>query len=173
MRRPAAILLLFLLPTLPSPAMAQERFSGPARVIDGDTLEVAGRKLQLVGIDAAELGQRCARGDRLVDCGIAAQAQLSDLTAGATVECQILGLTTAQEAAVEGLTARCSAGGYDLSEGMVYTGWALEAPDRPPRYQTIARDAELSERGLWRYRFIAPWQWRAGERLDIEDTSDD
>lgn len=73
-------------------ATAREEISGTARVIDGDTLAIGGVRLSLAGVDAAEPGQRCARGEKLVDCGIAARAQLSDLTAGVTVSCVMLGL---------------------------------------------------------------------------------
>ncbi len=149
-------------------ATAQEEISGTARVIDGDTLEIGGVRLSLAGVDAAESGQRCARGDRLVDCGIAARAQLSDLTAGVTVSCVMLGLSDPAHDAVEGIRAYCAADGYDLSEGMVYTGWALVEPGAAPLYRNLERDAEAAERGLWRYRFVAPWEWRAGKRLALE-----
>ena len=49
-------LLLTLLPTL---ALAD--VTGQARVIDGDTIEVAGERIRLHGIDAPESGQRCRR----------------------------------------------------------------------------------------------------------------
>ncbi len=39
-----------LIALLPAGALAD--ISGPARVIDGDTLEVAGRRVRLPGIDA-------------------------------------------------------------------------------------------------------------------------
>ena len=148
---------------------AQEEISGTARVIDGDTLEIGGVRLSLAGIDAAEPGQRCARGERLVDCGIGAGAQLSDLTAGVTVSCVMLGLGNPAHDAVEGISAHCAADGYDLSEGMVYTGWALVEPGEAQLYRNFQRDAEASERGLWRYRFVAPWEWRAGKRLALEE----
>lgn len=148
---------------------AREEISGTARVIDGDTLAIGGVRLSLVGVDAAEAGQRCARDDRLVDCGIAARAQLSDLTAGVTVSCVMLGLGDPAHDAVEGTGAHCAADGYDLSEGMVYTGWALVEPGAAPLYRNLERAAEAAGRGLWRYRFVAPWEWRAGKRLALEE----
>ena len=150
---------------------AREEISGTARVIDGDSLEIAGIRLSLAGVDAAEPGQRCARGEKLVDCGIAAGAQLSDLTAGVTVSCVMLGLGDPAHDAVEGIRARCASDGYDLSEGMVYTGWALVEPGAALLYRNFQRDAEASERGLWRYRFVTPWEWREGKRLAIEESA--
>ncbi len=159
--------VVFSVPLAPGVA-AREEVSGTARVIDGDTLEIGGVRLGLVGVDAAEPGQRCARGEKLVDCGIAAGAQLSDLTAGVTVSCVMLGLGEPAHDAVEGIDAHCAADGYDLSEGMVYTGWALVEPGAAPLYRNLERDAEAAERGLWRYRFVAPWEWREGKRLALE-----
>ena len=49
-------LLMTLLPTI-----AQADVTGPARVIDGDTIEVAGERIRLHGIDAPESGQRGRR----------------------------------------------------------------------------------------------------------------
>ena len=50
-------LLLTLLPTL---ALAD--VTGPARVIDGDTIEIAGERVRLHGIDAAKMIRRIVAG---------------------------------------------------------------------------------------------------------------
>lgn len=64
--------------------------------------------------------------------------------------------------------ARCFAADYDLSEGMVYVGWALAAPATGDRYGRVQEQAKRSKRGLWRGRFVAPWEWSVGKRLPEE-----
>ena len=52
------VYILLLAIFLPLPASAHE-LSGTAKVIDGDTIEIGGTVVRLLGIDAAETGQRC------------------------------------------------------------------------------------------------------------------
>ena len=171
---PSVLIALIVAALLvPPAAMAGEsgEIRGPARIIDGDSLEVAGRTVDLAGVDAPEIGQRCERRERLYDCGRLAQAALMDLTAGTEVACRLLTGPSAATAAPP--LARCSAGGYDLSEGMVYTGWALMPPGpqaggRIAAFETIQDKAEAKRRGLWKGSFVKPWEWRGGARLPLE-----
>ncbi len=134
-------------------SVAQEA-AGAARVVDGDSLVVAGRLIDLAAIDAPEAGQRCARDSHIIDCGTVARSQLMDLTAGTHVVCRPNGW--------------CASDGWDLSENMLYTGWAVAdegATDVMLRRQADARD---KKRGLWAYEFVSPRDWRDGMRLDGE-----
>ncbi len=140
---------------------------GPPKVIDGDTLEVRGKVFRLHGIDAPELGQACAIRGRLYDCGLVARTALLDLTAGAKVVCTLLTRSN-DDPAKEGQPGRCAAGGYDLSEGMAYTGWALARRDRTTRYLRFEAQARSAGRGLWKGAFVTPWDWRRGQRLPEE-----
>ncbi len=144
---------LALLLTIALPARAGT-LSGPARVITGDRLEVAGRVLELAGIDAPEPGQICSRQGREYDCGRIAITALMDLTAGVPVTCEILGPGAPAP-------ARCRLpDGYDLSEGMVYTGWALAWPRENNPLLAQEQIARSKKHGLWRGRFVPPWEWR-------------
>ncbi len=143
-----------ILVTAATVATAQERLAGPVRVLDGDTIVVGGRTLDLAGIDAPELGQRCRRPAKTFDCGHIAKTALMDLTAGATAVC-LLG----------DRGARCWVDGFDLAENMVHTGWALADGAAPARFRAVQQKARAAERGLWRHEFVAPARWRAGDRL--------
>ena len=66
----------------------------------------------------------------------------------------------------DGNAAHCFADDYDLSAGMVYTGWALADGEAGKRYLETERGARDGRRGLWRGDFVAPREWRQGRRLD-------
>lgn len=56
-------LLVFLILSLPA-------LAGEVHVSDGDSLRIDGERIQLWGIDASELGQKCKRQGVTFDCGI-------------------------------------------------------------------------------------------------------
>lgn len=147
-----ALVLLF------APAALAD-MTGPATVIEGDLIEIMGERVRLYGIDAPERGQRCTYLGKTFDCGHIAKTALMDLTAGATIVCRPTG-----KKRKGGLVARCFADGFDLSENMVHTGWALAEPREGARYRAKERQAERAKRGLWRGTFVAPWEWREGKR---------
>ena len=142
------------------PTPEPETVTGLPEVLAGDLIEVEGRRFRLYAIDAPEPGQRCLL-RKLYDCGEVARGALLDLTAGIPVTCAPL---TAEGPEV----ARCQAAGYDLSEGMVYTGWALADRAVSEDYLAFEQEAKAKNHGLWRGRFVPPWDWRRGERLPEE-----
>ena len=66
---------------------------GAARVIDGDTIDIAGTRIRLEGIDAPEIAQTCGR--LLLGtwrCGEAAAAAMRRLTVGQVLSCERRGI---------------------------------------------------------------------------------
>ena len=80
-----ALLILALLAAYPA---AAETLTGEARVIDGDTIEVAGERIRLHGIDAPESRQACMSERGLYGCGREATAAMQRAIGGQPVECK-------------------------------------------------------------------------------------
>ena len=139
---------------LAAPALAD--ISGSPRVIDGRTLEVAGQRIRLFGIDAPELDQVCRHGGRDYQCGRVARAALWDLVAGLDVRCA----AETEEPTAGSIAATCTAGGFSLNESMVHGGWALADRGATDRYVATETDPRDARRGLWKGEFEPPWTWR-------------
>lgn len=138
------------------PARTGDVVAGRARVVDGDSLEVAGHRIRLFGIDAPERSQDCrdASGQTYA-CGRAARDSLAAAVGGQTVSCTPVGESYNRDVAV------CTANGRDLSEAMVRSGHALELRQHSRgRYGEAERDARNARRGLWAGDFERPSQWR-------------
>src|SRR5688572_29647850 len=81
-----ALGVLLLVPATESAGRAD--LAGLARVIDGDTLVIAGARVRLEGIDAPEMAQTCGKPDEgSWDCGKAAAAALERLLADQRISC--------------------------------------------------------------------------------------
>src|ERR1043166_4043439 len=76
----AAVIAWALGLALAAPAMAAE-ITGSARVIDGDTLDMAGTRIRLWGIDVPETRQNCeGRDGQTYECGRDSRAVMMELT---------------------------------------------------------------------------------------------
>jgi endonuclease YncB( thermonuclease family) len=128
------------------------QIAGPARIIDGDSLVVAGVEIRLYGIDAPEYRQYCFRRGRPWRCGVEATRALRALIAGRPVACR------AREQDRYGRTvAACAAGGVDLGAAMVASGHAVAYG----AYDAEERSAREARRGIWSSSFDRPAAWRA------------
>ncbi len=131
--------------------------TGPAKVIDGDTIDVAGVRIRIHGIDAPELDQTFWWQGRQQACGAMALAALEALTAGVKIRCEVV------ERDRHGrLVAKCfSPNGVDIGRRMVAAGWALAYRRYSKDYIDAERKARNAKRGIWRGTFEKPWKWRA------------
>ena len=134
--------------------------SGPARVIDGDTIEIADERIRFHGIDAPESKQNCEWPGKTIPCGRLATTALIDLTAGADVTCKIR-----EKDRYGRWVAVCyDPDGFDIGLNMVHTGWALAYRRYSMDYVETEAKAREAKRGMWKGEFVPPWEWRRGKR---------
>lgn len=143
------VVLLAVLRWLPDPASRQ--VAGGVRVIDGDSLEVAGERIRLRGIDAPELAQTCRRDGKDWHCGREATRHLRRHIGGRAVACE-----GRERDKHDRLLAVCRAGEEDLNAWMVEQGWAVAFGD----YHGAEGAARRARRGLWAGEFERPSDWR-------------
>ena len=148
------------------PCTGNAQPSGRAAVTDGDSLEIAGQRVRLHGIDAPERKQRCTADGRQWRCGAAATRALKKRIGGETVTC-----TPRDRDRYGRIVAVCRAGGVDLNAWMVAQGWALAYRRYSMAYVDEERAAKAAKRGVWRGQLVAPWEWRRGKRLTARATS--
>jgi len=134
-----------------APLLAQ--VEGTARILDGQTLVIAGERFHLQGVRAPPLDQVCHRLGKPYPCGRVARAALWDLVGGLDVTC-----TPARDAAAAdgAVAAICTAGEARLNQRMVESGWALADPAADDSYGAFEDDAREAGRGLWRSEFDLP-----------------
>lgn len=134
--------------------------AGFSRVVDGDTLIVAGRPVRLHGIDAPEARQTCRTDDgRRYRCGAASTRALRRLTRGRRVRCVVRGRDRYRR-----LIAVCRAGGVELNREMVRLGWAVAFRRYSRDYLDEELEAAKANRGIWRGGFQRPGVWRDRHR---------
>ena len=129
--------------------------TGPARVVDGDTLHIRGVKIRLVDIDAPERRQTCWRASGEFRCGLRATAVLRAIIGGQEVRCVEKGRDRYRR-----VLATCYAGKVDIGGELVRRSWAFAYRRYGLTYVRQEAEAKAAKRGLWGSRFTPPWTWR-------------
>jgi len=150
-------LLVVLLLLFPAAVFAE--VTGPAHIIDGDTIEVQGQRIRLHGIDAPEGRQLCFDDSEPWLCGTDATNALRNWIGHRQVTCEEL-----DRDRYERIIAKCVVDGEDLGEWMVLRGWAVAYVYYSYEYTRAEAIAKSRERGIWASEFDMPWDWRQAQR---------
>jgi len=132
------------------------------RIVDGDTLVLAGQRHRVFGIDAPEATAVCNGADgRFWPCGRAATARLAALSAAAPLDCR---REPGQQDRYGRLISRCRAGGQDVAEVLVREGLAWAFVRYSQDYVAAERAARRRGAGVWQADNEPAWEWRARRR---------
>ena len=93
---------------------------GTATVIDGDTIEIQGKRKPLHGIDAPERRQTCVASGEVWHCGPQAALALADFIGRSPVRSEQQGTDRYGR-----VIATCYVQGNEIERWMVLNGWAL------------------------------------------------
>ena len=151
------------------PKSSLYRFDGKSssctthRVIDGDTIEIGGKRVRLHGIDTPEAKQSCRDDkDKPYPCGERATSVLGLMAAGG-VRCKPAGDEIDRYGR---MIATCySVDGTNINADLVRSGYALAYRKYSKEYVAEEEKARAEKKGMHRGRFIPPWDWRRGKRL--------
>jgi endonuclease YncB( thermonuclease family) len=129
--------------------------SGIASVIDGDTLDLHGKRIRLHGIDAPESRQSCSREGQSWRCGQQASLALSDHIASRTLRCEQRDIDRYKR-----IVAVCYMGAEDVNAWLVRSGWAMAYRQYSKDYIAVEMEARTAHVGIWTGEVQPPWEWR-------------
>jgi len=158
----ASIFILFF-----SLIFADEIISGnKIKVIDGDTIELSGKKIRFSGIDAPESffngkKQICEKDKKKISCGEISKKKLQEKLKEKTIYCQL-----EQSPDRYGrYLAECFLDSESISEFMVKNGYAFDYPRySKKKFANAQLFAKQNKLGIWSMKFEYPWEWRKKNR---------
>lgn len=136
-------------------ALACNDIRGIASVIDGDTLEIHGKRIRLFGIDAPESRQLCSQDGAKYKCGQKAALALDEFIDGRSLACEHKDTDRYGR-----IVAVCHVGETDLNGWLVENGWALAYVQYSKNYVAQEQEAQAEKRGIWAGEFEKPWVFR-------------
>ena len=131
---------------------------GPARVIDGDTIDISGQRIRLNGIDAPESRQTCIMDNQPWRCGEAATEALRRFIGNSPVRCEDQGSDRYGR-----MIGKCHVQGEGIEAWMVLNGWALAYRRYSTEHVAQEQAAQDARVGLWRGEFVPPWECGGAE----------
>lgn len=140
-------------------------FSGPVRVVDGDTLHVGEVTVRLHGIDAPEVAQMCNDAQGVTwACGAFVGEEVRRRFEGETAICDEV-----ERDRYGRVVAKCYVNGRDIGEEIVLDGWAEAYRTYSMDYDLAEKTAQVRDAGLWSGTMQSPAAFRADQRAPSPD----
>jgi endonuclease YncB( thermonuclease family) len=123
--------------------------AGPARVVDGTSLDIKSDRFRLWGVDTPERGASCYRNGRRWKPADDTAAALRRCTQGKTVTCRVWQVERKWFRDIH--VSECwTDDGLDVAECMIRGGWATDyACYSAGHYQDLETEAKNRGIGLW------------------------
>lgn len=155
----SAVFAMFIFSAV-SASFGGDGITGRASVIDGDTIEIAGQRIRLNGIDAPESWQTCKDASgKPYRCGKEAAFALDDFLAKSRpTTCRPAGMDRYKR-----VVADCfRADGRGINRWLVRQGWAVDWGRYSKGAFAADQSAARAERlGIWQGTFQRPCEARA------------
>lgn len=150
------VLLIFALGLLAASLAMAGSVTGTIRVIDGDTIDVAGTRVRLHAIDAPEASQTCSTEQgKTWACGAWVSREVRARYQGRKAVCTPLDTDRYGR-----MVARCMVGDDDMGAALVAEGLAFAYRRYAMDYDLIEKQAAASDRGLWAMNVQNPATFR-------------
>lgn len=136
---------------LASPSLAQQS----ARIVDGDTLEIAGTMVRINGIDAPEAGQKCGSDRGQWPCGKEAVSAMAALVENKPITCDEHSRDRYGRS-----IATCYVDSMDIGRQLVQSGYAWAYVRFSDVYVTEEQEAREAKLGIWQGPALPAWEFR-------------
>lgn len=154
---PIFVVILFISAQWTSSVSADAIISGPACVLDGNTLQIGGKvnnrscwggiDVRLHGSIAPKLNETCTDTDgNAWDCGKKAKDALARIIRRPSISCYHIDGEFEDRMPI----VTCISGRRDLALEMVMLGMAKALHTQSKRYELEEKDAKQAKRGLWK-----------------------
>lgn len=145
----------------------KEQISGKVRVIDGDSLDLEGAKIRLVGVDAPEVKQTCFKsGGEQYNCGLDSKEFLSNIAEGKDGKCFYN-----QKDIYQRFLAVCIVADTIVNQALLKSGMAVIYDYSKPDATNLELEKRAREQkiGIWQGEFQLPKDYRKSKREPKKD----
>jgi len=135
-----------------------QKISGKAFVLDGDSLKVSKKDIRLFGIDAPEYSQTCFnKKNKEYACGQASKEFLIKLVGGKKIDCYY-----AIKDKYQRYLSKCYVNDISVNEELIKNGMAIiyNFTESDEKMDNLEKQAKTSELGIWQGSFELPKNYR-------------